>query len=204
MGRNLTLSILRGPLISIPVLADGEFYFATDVYQLYVGLNGDNLSIGAAMAVNVQGHASPSNYLEPNSDGSINISPGPFGSGMNPVMKTGQLTTTAVTVNQNILSYTVTASKTFYLAYLDIAARLTTISAAASILGTAIIQIGGIQIYTATFVNPTTSDQGSQVVRLNTGAVPIPIFAGTAINFLTTPAAATSMLWIANFGGYEK
>ena len=111
--------------------------------------------------------------------------------------------TTAVTANQTVLSYTVTAGKALFLEYIDLQARLTAISATASILGTFIIQIGGVTVYTGTFVNPTTSDQGSQAIRLMIPE-PIPVSAGVVIAFLTTPAAATSMLWTANFGGYEK
>lgn len=119
------------------------------------------------------------------------------------VLKTGNLTTTAVTANQVVLTYTVTAGKTLYLEYIDIAARLTAPSATASVLGTLIIQIGGVTVYTASFVNPTTSDAGSQAVRISVGE-PIPIAAAVVVSFLTTPAAVTSMLWSANFVGYEK
>jgi len=35
-------------------------------------------------------------------------------------------------------------------------------------------------------------------------AEPIPFAAGTVIRLVVTPASATSMLWVGNFGGYEK
>jgi hypothetical protein len=212
MPRNLQLSILRGILANMPTLADGEFYFATDQFQLYVGLGGNNLPIGGTMAVNIDGHANPNNYLEPNRDGSINANATlvPGGSvslgtaaGKTAVLKTGQLTTTAVTANQVVLTYTVTAGKTFFIEYIDIGSRLTAVSATASVLGAAIIQIGGVTVYTGTFVNPTTSDSGSQAIRLMF-TEPIPITAATVVAVLTTPAATTSMLWTSNFGGYEK
>jgi len=202
MARNVAIKILRGALANIPVLNDGEFYFATDQYQLYVGLNGDSLPIGGTMAVQVADKTTTSQLLAVASDGSISVSLG-TAAGKTAILKTGQLTTTAVTANQSVLTYTVTAGKNLFLEYIDIQARLTAVSATASILGTFIIQIGGVTVYTATFVNPTTSDAGSQSIRFQISE-PIPVSAGTAISFLVTPAAVTSMLWTANFGGYEK
>lgn len=201
MARNVQLSVLRGSASSMPALADGEFYFATDILQLYVGLNGDILPIGGTMAVQVQGSGGNFNILQPQGDGSLPVSLGNYTK--TSILKTGQLTTTAVTANQVVLTYTVTAGKTLYLQHADLQARLTTLSGTASILGTFIIQIAGVTVYTATFVNPTTSDAGSQVRAVDV-AEPIPLPAGTVIQFLTTPAAATSMLWTANFMGYEK
>jgi hypothetical protein len=133
--------------------------------------------------------------------GSVSVSLG-TAFGKTAVLKTGQLTTTAVT-QVTPLTYTVTAGKTFYLEYLDFVGRLTVPSATASVLGTVIVQIGGVTVYTGTFVNPTTSDCGSQAVRLMF-TEPIPIATATALAILATPAAVTSMLWTANFGGYEK
>lgn len=123
--------------------------------------------------------------------------------GKTAVLKTGQLTTTAVTAGQVVLTYTVSAGKTLYLEYIDLQARLTVPAATASVLGAAIVQIGGVTVYNGTFVNPTTSDSGSQAIRLFF-AEPIPIAAASVIAVQTTPAAVTSMLWTANFGGYEK
>jgi len=97
----------------------------------------------------------------------------------------------------------VTSGKTLYLEYFDIQSRLTAISATASILGSLVIQLGGVSVYTGTFVNPTTSNQGAQAIRIFVSE-PIPIASGTVLSFLTTPASTTSTLWTANFGGYEK
>ena len=119
------------------------------------------------------------------------------------VMQTGTLVTTAVTANQVMLTYTVTAGKNLFIEYIDIQSRLTVPSATATVLGPVIMQMNGITVYTTGFVNPTTSDSGSQTVRLSFSE-PIPLAASLVIRFLVTPAAATSMTWIANFAGYEK
>lgn len=202
MARNVQVQVIRGILANIPALADGEFYFATDEFQLYVGFGGDNLPIGGPMAVSIQDPVTTANKLTVASDGSIAVSLA--GTALKTaVLKTGQITTTAITANQIVLTYTVTAGKTFFLEYIDLQGRLTAVSATASVLGTVLFQIAGVGVYTATFVNPTTSDAGSQSVRLMPGE-PIPLPAGTVISIVVTPAAATSMLWTGNFGGYEK
>lgn len=55
---------------------------------------------------------------------------------------------------------------------------------------------------THSFTNPTIEldDQAGPF----TFAEPLPIAASTVIRCVTTPAATTSMLWLCNFGGYEK
>jgi len=152
--------------------------------------------------VQIQGHANSNNYLEPAADGSISVS---LGASVNTVLKTGQLTTTSTGANQVVLNYTVTSGKTLFLEYIDIQGRFTTLTPApsAAVLGTVVIQLGGTTVYTGTFVNPTTLDSGSQAIRISISE-PLPISAGTLVAFLVTPVLTTSMLWIANFGGYEK
>jgi hypothetical protein len=118
------------------------------------------------------------------------------------VLKTGVLVTTAVTADQVVLTYTVTALKTFYLAYLVMYGRLTVVAATASILGAISLETpSGTKVITLDDNNPTTSE-----VEFNpiTFSQPIPIAAGIVIRVVVTPAAATSMTWRANFGGYEK
>lgn len=118
------------------------------------------------------------------------------------VIKTGTLITTAVTVDQVILTYTVTAGKTLYLQYFNIHSHLTVLSATAVILGTGSVELpSGTKIHTETFVNPTTSAVQSSTVMF---AEPIPIAGGTVIRCVCTPAVAVSRTWHANFGGYEK
>ncbi len=117
------------------------------------------------------------------------------------VMKTGTLVTTAVTSDQVILTYTVTTGKTFFLTYISSDVRLTVVSATASILGTISLESpAGTKLYSSTETNPTTSQTGMRSVSFSE---PMPIPSGTVIRFVTTPAAATSMTWIANFGGFE-
>lgn len=201
MPRLQTVQVLRGVAANMPSLGDGEFYFSTDEYQLYVGFNGDALPVGGTMSVTVADSVNPAQKLAVASDGSIAIS---IASALKTaVLKTGQLVTTAVTVNQSILSYTVTVGKTLFLEYIDMQGRLTAVSATASVLGTVVVQIGGVTVFTGTFVNPTTSDAGSQSIRLMLGE-PIPLPAGSVVTVLVTPAAVTSMTWTANLGGYEK
>jgi hypothetical protein len=210
MPRNVSLQILRGPLSNIPLLGDGEFYFATDQAQLYVGLSGSSLPIGAPMGIVIQDPVTPSQQARVTSSGDLGVASQSsngvsIGSTVNKtvVMKTGSLVTTAVTANQSILAYTVTAGKNLFIEYIDISGRLTAPSATASVLGTAIIQMAAVTVYASGFVNPTTSDAGSQTVRI-TFPEPVPLAAGLVLGFLVTPAAATSMTWTANFAGYEK
>lgn len=118
------------------------------------------------------------------------------------VLKTGTLVTTATTADQVILTYTVTAGKTFYVQYLEILARLTVLSATATILGTASLETpSGTKDITVSLVQPTTAEvQRHQYVF----SEPIPVAAAAVIRVVCTPAAATSTTWVANFGGYEK
>lgn len=119
------------------------------------------------------------------------------------VMKTGSLTTSATTADQVILTYTVTAGKTFYLQHLDISARLTVLSATAAILGLASVETpSGTKVYSYTFTNATT--QTVDRTPAHDYGEGLPIAAGAVIRVVVTPAAATSMLWVANLGGYEK
>ncbi|HEY6177386.1 MAG TPA: hypothetical protein VIX73_23175 [Kofleriaceae bacterium] len=118
------------------------------------------------------------------------------------VYLTGSLTTTAVTADQVILTRTVTAGKTFYVSYACLQARLTAVSATASILGAASIETpSGTKVITFTFTNPTTSETNPVCVPI---VEPISVAAAAVIRCVTTPAATTSMLWVCNFGGYEK
>jgi hypothetical protein len=118
------------------------------------------------------------------------------------VLKTGTITTTAVTADQVVLTYTVTAGKTFYMTYLVMYGRLTVLAATATILGAISLETpSGTKVFTLDDVNPTTSELEFNPIVLPT---PIPIAAGVVVRVVVTPAAATSMLWRANFGGYEK
>ena len=120
------------------------------------------------------------------------------------VYLTGTITTTATTADQVILTRTVTTGKTFFLQYIMISARLTTLSATASILGTASIETpSATKIMTETFTNDTTSSKPIHTFKIEFDE-PIPIGSGVVIRAVCTPSAVTSMIWRANFGGYEK
>lgn len=75
MARNVAIQVIRGITANIPSLNNGEFYLATDTGQLYVGLNGVNFRVGNPImaAVEINGNANPSNYIEPNIDGSVSV-----------------------------------------------------------------------------------------------------------------------------------
>lgn len=123
-------------------------------------------------------------------------------SGKTLVLKTGTLVTNATTADQVVLAYTVTAGKTFWLEYIAWDVRLTAVNATASILGAISLETpSGTKCFTATEVNPTTSETNMCILTL---PAPLPIPAGTVIRWVTTPAANTSMTWIGNFGGYEQ
>jgi hypothetical protein len=118
------------------------------------------------------------------------------------IFKTGTITTAAATADQVVLTYTVTAGKTFYLQYVVMYGRLTTPAATASILGAISLETpSGTKAITFDDMNPTTSELEFNPL---TFSEPIPIAAGTVIRIVVTPAAVTSMLWRGNFGGYEK
>jgi hypothetical protein len=118
------------------------------------------------------------------------------------IMKTGNLATTATTVDQVVLTYTVTAGKTFYLQYVDFNCRLTTYANTSVLFGAISLE------------NPSGTKLITELAVAQSGgfpdpiylafAEPIPIAAGTVIRVVCTPAASTSFTWQANFGGYEK
>lgn len=170
----------RGNFANMPALADGEFYLALDKGQLYVGFSGVQLQVGVPIMASV----------------SLSDTTGKAA-----VMKSAQLTTTAVTANQIVLTYIVTALKTLFLQYIDLQARLTAASATASVLGTITVTVAGVVVYTAEFCNPTS---GATETHSLAFSEPIPLAAGVVISVLVTPAAATSMRWTGNFGGFEK
>lgn len=158
------------------------------------------LSDGSAALVGQKVAASSIPVVVASDQGSFSIQHGLTGA--TNVFKTGTITSSAVTADQVVLTYTVTALKTFYLQYLMMYGRLTTLSATASILGAISLETpSGTKVLTLDDVNPTTSEVSREVI---TFSEPQPIAAGTVIRVVVTPAATTSMLWRANFGGYEK
>jgi hypothetical protein len=114
--------------------------------------------------------------------------------------KTGGLVTTAVTADQVILTYTVTAGKTFYLCGWSVQVRLTTYATTATNYGTASLE------------TPSGTKQNT-LMNAHAGIItphkmefaePLPIAAGTVVRIVCTPAAVTSFTWQGNMWGYEK
>jgi hypothetical protein len=113
------------------------------------------------------------------------------------VLKTGTLVTTAVTVDQVILTYTVTAGKTFFVEYVTFEGTTTAFSNNV-ILGTISLETpSGTKVISARFNANASFD------RVIPFTEAIPISAGVVIRVVTTPAVTNSITWIANFGGYE-
>jgi len=116
------------------------------------------------------------------------------------IFKTATFTTTATTADQVVLTYTVTAGKTFFLEYLALNSWLTSLPGNGNPIDLGSMSLespSGTKIMTLEFFHPP---QPAQITTFNT---PIPITAGTVIRVVTTPKSATSTDWQANFGGYE-
>lgn len=116
------------------------------------------------------------------------------------VMKTGTLASSAATADQVVVTYTVTAGKTFYVEYFDVTARLTTYAATATNFGDCSLESpAATKLYTQMV---TTTGQSFPIRTVL--AEPIPIASGTVVRVVCTPSAATAFTWRANFGGFER
>ncbi len=116
------------------------------------------------------------------------------------VMKTGALASTLVTADQVILTYTVTAGKTFYLEYFDVTARLTVYAATSTLFGSVSLETpSGTKVYTTDIFS-----SGASLPISIFFSEPVPVAAGTAVRLVCTPSAVTAFSWKGNFGGYEK
>lgn len=121
-------------------------------------------------------------------------------SGKTVVMKPGSLASTAVTADQVVVTYTVTAGKTFYLQYFDIGARLTTYAATATNFGDCSLESpAATKLYTTNIAHA-----GSPVPVWHDLSEPVPIASGVVIRLVCTPSAATAFTWRGNLGGYER
>jgi hypothetical protein len=116
-------------------------------------------------------------------------------------MLTGTLTTTAVTANQVVLTYTVTAGKTFYLQYVKNSSQFTVTPGNGNPIALGTISLESPALTKLYSVLAMYATDQTDLVQF---AEPIPFAAGTVIRLVVTPASATSMLWVGNFGGYEK
>jgi hypothetical protein len=119
------------------------------------------------------------------------------------VMKTGTLVTTAVTVDQVVLTYTVTTGKTFYIEYVEaVGAQTAPAGGTDIILGNVSLELpSGTKVITMRVLGG-----GSQAPIGFHYEFPEPIFATSTqvVRIVTTPAAITSFTWNASFGGFER
>lgn len=114
--------------------------------------------------------------------------------------KPGTLASTTTTVDQVIVTYTVTANKTFYLQYFDVTARLTTYAATATNFGDCSLESpAGTKLYT---MMVTTTGQSLPVAA--EFAEPIPIASATVVRIVCTPSAVTAFNFRGNLVGYER
>jgi|JI10StandDraft_1071094.scaffolds.fasta_scaffold111605_5 hypothetical protein len=107
------------------------------------------------------------------------------------------ITTTATTANQVISSFTPTNATSWKCTTL--VAYLTTYSGTESNLGTAKLQSGGTDIFESRIQN-TDLDTRPGVIVLPWGNG-ITFDGATVVQWITTPAAATSMKWNGSFFG---
>jgi hypothetical protein len=119
------------------------------------------------------------------------------------VLKTGTLTTTAVTVDQVVLTYTVTAGKTLFLQYLDLSGTQTAPAGGTSVvMGTISLETpSGTKVISRRFLGGGGIPAAEATIILSE---PVPIASATVIRVVVTPASASSFVWIASLGGYEK
>jgi len=109
---------------------------------------------------------------------------------------TGSLASSAVTADQQILTYTVPAGKIFQLAILELSAMLTTYAATATWFGTASFRVNGVKVMTFNLFGAGNS----QTIMLETPVV-LSYATGDVLTVVCTPSAATAFTWEANLGG---
>jgi hypothetical protein len=114
------------------------------------------------------------------------------------VLKTNSLVTTATTADQVILTYTVTAGKTFYMTYLGVSTKFTVFLNNTDVGKTSLESPAGTKLITDQYLSNAYRMQPLVFTP------PIPFAAGTVIRVVCTPSVATSITWVANFGGYEQ
>jgi hypothetical protein len=116
------------------------------------------------------------------------------------VGQTGSLASSATTADQVLVTYTVTSGKTFYIAYFDFTARLTTYAATATYFGLCSLESpAGTKRFTMMLANT-----GATTPVDATLAEPLPIASGVVVRLVCTPSAATAFTFQGNLIGYEK
>lgn len=116
------------------------------------------------------------------------------------VSKTGTLASSATTADQVLVTYTVTAGKTFYVSQFDFTARLTTYAATATNFGECSLESpAGTKLYTMMNANA-----GAPVPITAVLSEPLPIASGVVVRLVCTPSAATAFTWRGNMVGFER
>jgi hypothetical protein len=147
-----------------------------------------------ALGAAVTASSSPVNIA---SDQIVNVALG--NTGQVNVGVNGNLTTTATTANQVVVTHTVTSGKTFYLSSWDISVQATTVSATATTWGTCALQSpGGTTLWQKQFGGSGSVGYDKEP------ATPLNFPAGQVVEIVCTPAAGTSFSWYGNLVGYEK
>jgi len=121
--------------------------------------------------------------------------------GKTPRWTTGTVVTTTTTADQVVLTYTVTAAKTFFLTYIAVNAYRTTLPGNVNPLFLGNISLespAGTKLLTWPMFH--APDNGGFVLPIDEDFW---ILASTVVRIVVTPSAATSTTWRANFGGYE-
>lgn len=118
----------------------------------------------------------------------------------NVVAVTGSLTTTATTADQVVATYTVPGGRVFQLSRFDVMCRSTSPPGNPNpvVFGAASLEHpAGTKLWTVDIVgNVGPREHGLHLHE--TWQIP----AGGVVRMVCTPAAATSFLWRANFGGF--
>lgn len=113
----------------------------------------------------------------------------------------GRKVTTAITLNQVILTYTVSDKKIFYLNYLLVMCRLTTFATTATLFGVVYLQSPDLSVLVMADLAGPGITAPPIIIPFSE---PIPITMNTVVEVTCTPSASTSFTWVAGFGGYEK
>lgn len=115
------------------------------------------------------------------------------------VLSPGTLTSTANTADQVVVTYTVTAGKTFYLQDWDVYVQRSTFNTTVADYGNCSLESpAGAKLWTQELSGAGFASWDKHI------AEPAPIASGTVVRIVCTPNAATSTLWRANLIGYEK
>ena len=114
------------------------------------------------------------------------------------VLVTGTLNTTSTTSNQVVLTYTVTAGKTFFMQYFTLKGNP---------YSTATAYLSGfmhLESPAGTVRYTTRSVEGDGGPYGQSFAESMAFPAGTVVRVVCTPVVTAQVIWIANFGGYER